>query len=102
MPNYICWTKHGETRVIEDEEEEYDDTLSNYAQYSSFIDVVMGVAEDTEDNDVLAQILHEEDKDRDNEKVRKKLECMLEDHNTLLYLDYKQGHKKLRTTLDLL
>jgi aromatic ring-cleaving dioxygenase len=27
---------------------------------------------------------------------------MLEDHNTLLYPDCKQGHKKLRTTLELL
>jgi hypothetical protein len=94
--------KQARSRIIEDEEEEYDDTLLNYAQYNSFIDVVMGEDEDTEDNDVLAQILHEEDKYRDNEKVRKKVEYMLEDHNTFLYLDCKNGHKKLRTTLELL
>ena len=27
MPNYICWTKHGERGVLEDEEEEDDDPI---------------------------------------------------------------------------
>jgi hypothetical protein len=35
-------------------------------------------------------------------KRLKKLVHMLEDHNTLLYPDCKQGNKKSRTTLDLL
>jgi hypothetical protein len=30
------------------------------------------------------------------------MEQMLEDHNTLLYLDYKYGHKKLRRLIKLL
>jgi hypothetical protein len=71
MSNYICWTNHGDTGVLEDEEEEYDGTVSNYAQYSSLIDVVMGEAKDIEDNDVLAQMLHDEEKYCDNEKVMK-------------------------------
>jgi hypothetical protein len=71
MPNYICWTKHGETGVLEVDEEEYDDTFSNYAQYSSFVDAVTDEVEDAEDNDAMAQMLHDEEKDCDNEKVRK-------------------------------
>ena len=30
------------------------------------------------------------------------MKCMLEEHNTLLYLDCKKGHKKLRSMLELL
>jgi membrane-bound inhibitor of C-type lysozyme len=37
MPNYICWTKHGETGVLEDEQEEEDNTILDYAQYSCHI-----------------------------------------------------------------
>jgi hypothetical protein len=35
-------------------------------------------------------------------KESKKFENMLEDHKNLLYLDCKQGHKKLGSTLELL
>jgi hypothetical protein len=35
-------------------------------------------------------------------KESKKFEKMLEDHKKLLYLDCKQGHKKLGITLELL
>jgi hypothetical protein len=47
-------------------------------------------------------MLHDEEKGCDNGKDRKKLERILEDHNTFLYLECKQGHKKLHNTLKLL
>lgn len=63
--------------VLKDGEEEDYNTSPNYAQYNSFIDVVMGEAKDLEENDALPQILHDGEKDCDNEKVSKKLECIL-------------------------
>jgi hypothetical protein len=37
MPNYICWTKHGESRVMmeEDEEEQldHDDIIAEYGYF---------------------------------------------------------------------
>jgi hypothetical protein len=30
MHNYICWIKHGETRVLEDKEEKEDKAIMNY------------------------------------------------------------------------
>jgi hypothetical protein len=77
MPNYICWTKHGEIGVLEDEEEKYDNTILNYAQYSFFVYDVMGGAEDTEDNNALAQMLHDQEKDRVNENTRKNRACVI-------------------------
>lgn len=56
MPNYIFLTRHGETCVLEDEEEEYDDTISNYVQYSFFVDVVM------REIMMLRQMLHDKEK----------------------------------------
>jgi hypothetical protein len=35
-------------------------------------------------------------------KKKKKFEKMLEDHKKLLYIDYKQGHKKLSATLEMM
>jgi hypothetical protein len=60
MSNYIFLTRHGETCVLEDEEEEYDDTISNYAQYCFFVDVVMSEIM------MLCQMLYDEEKDYDN------------------------------------
>ena len=37
-----------------------------------------------------------------SEKEKKKLQCMLEDHKKLLYLNCKDDKKKLGTTLELL
>jgi hypothetical protein len=45
MPNYICWTKHGEIGILDDEGEDDDDTTIVYAQYGSFADDVIGEAE---------------------------------------------------------
>lgn len=63
MPNYICWTKNGEIDVLEDEEEEYNNIVSNSAQYSSFVNDVMGDPEDTKDSDASAQMLYDQEKD---------------------------------------
>jgi hypothetical protein len=46
IPNYICWTKHGESGIIMDEEEEEEEEELGHAdiiaQYGGFDDVVMG------------------------------------------------------------
>ena len=46
VPNYICWTKHGESGIIMDEEEEEEEEELGHAdiiaQYGGFDDVVMG------------------------------------------------------------
>jgi hypothetical protein len=46
MPNYICWTKHGERGVImeEDEEEGDDDNIiiRGFAECGAFDDTAMG------------------------------------------------------------
>lgn len=42
MPNYIYWTNYGETCFLEDKEEEDDNPIMHYAQYSFFADVVVG------------------------------------------------------------
>ncbi|WVZ85320.1 hypothetical protein U9M48_032263 [Paspalum notatum var. saurae] len=103
MPGYLCWTKHGELGVLEGENEEEDEGNIDFAQFNSFADTLIGVADD-EDNadDALAQMLHDAQEDYDNERDWKKLERMLEDHRTLLYLDCKEGHMKLRSTLEML
>lgn len=100
MLNNICWTMHRETWVLEDKEEDDDVTILDYAQYSSFVDVIMGEVEEPQENDALAQMLHEEEKYYDNKKVRKS-RAMSEDHKTLLCPDCKEGHK-LCSTLKLL
>jgi hypothetical protein len=44
MPNYSCWTKHGERGVtIEDNEEEEDD--NNYPEFPEYGDTFMGEAD---------------------------------------------------------
>jgi len=47
MPNYICWTKHGETRVVieEGEEEQWDDD-DIIDEYGAFNDTAIGEAEE--------------------------------------------------------
>ena len=65
MPNYICWTKHGEIGVVmeEDEEEQQDDDAI-IAEYGVFNDTAMGEAKEvvgTEDEptDDLGQAIHD-------------------------------------------
>jgi hypothetical protein len=104
MPNYICWTKHGEKGIIQADNEEEED-MPDFAQ---FIDTVMGeveealVQDDGHDDDDLAKMIRDEKKERENERDKKKLQRMLEDHKTSLYPDCKEGQKKLRTVLELL
>ncbi|WVZ63647.1 hypothetical protein U9M48_013261, partial [Paspalum notatum var. saurae] len=80
MPNYVCWTKHGESGVMLEDDEDDEEEFRNldYVEHPFF------------------------GKYCDNENVRKKLEHMMEDHKTALYLDCKGGHKKLLSTLELL
>jgi hypothetical protein len=47
-------------------------------------------------------VLVDEQKDSETVKESKKFEKMLDDHKRLLYLDWKNGHKKLGSTLELL
>ena len=61
--------------------------------------------EDAEGYDVeddLGQMLREAEEVCETEKESRDLKHMLKDYKTLLYLDCKQGHKKLGTTLELL
>jgi hypothetical protein len=52
--------------------------------------------------DDLGQVLKDAQRDCENDNEKAKLCCMIEDHRKLLYLDCKQGHKKLGTTLEIL
>ncbi|WVZ51489.1 hypothetical protein U9M48_002633 [Paspalum notatum var. saurae] len=102
MSGYVCWTKHGELGVLEGEEEEEEEDNIDFAQFNSFANTLMGDADDEDSTDALAQMLHDAKEDCDNERDWKNLERMLEDHRTLLYPDCKEGHMKLRSTLELL
>ena len=108
MPNYICWTKHGETGVVMEEGEEehwYDDDIT--AEYGAFNDTAMGEAEEEvgvedEPTDDLGQAIHDAQRECKSEKEKIKFERMLEDHKKLLYPTCDVGQKKLGTTLELL
>ena len=108
MLNYYVWTKHGEKRIMLDNNEEEDDRIPDFAgTYSAFFDDTAmgepeGDAEGHDVEDILGQILREAEKVCETEKESRDLKRMLEDYRTLLYLDCKQGHKKLGTTLELL
>ena len=71
-----------------------------------FYDTAMGEPEeDTEGHiveDDLGQMLREVEEVCETEKESRDLKRILEDYRTLFYLDCKQGHKKLGTTLELL
>jgi hypothetical protein len=112
MPNYIYWTKHGESGVImeEDKEEEQLDPDDILAQYCDFLDTAMGEAEEeagvehalAEDDDALGDVIHDAQRDCESDKEKAKFDHMLEDHKKLLYPSAKDGQKKLGTTLELL
>ena len=96
MPNYFCWTKHGERGVMmEDSEEEDDD---NYPVFSEHGDTTMGEDEvelevivDESDDDDLRRVILDEQLNCGSENERSKLERMLQDHNKLLYPNYEDG-----------
>jgi len=111
MPNYICWTKHGESGVImkENEEEEGDDDniILEFAKYGAFDDTTMREAEEevaAEDEPAydLGQGIRDAQRDCESDKEKVKFERMLEDHKKLLYPTCEEGHKKLGTALELL
>ena len=52
--------------------------------------------------DDLGQVLRDAQKDCKTKKESKKLQRVIDDNKKLLYLDCKQGHKKLGTTLEFL
>jgi hypothetical protein len=110
MPNYICWTKHGENGIMmeegEEEQLEPDDII---AQYGDFGDTAMGEAEDEAgakgapvEDDALSDVIRDAQKDCESEKEKTKFDHMLEDHKKLLYPSAQDGQKKLGTTLELL
>src|SRR3954463_6970489 len=112
MPSYNCWTMHGESGVIlEDNKEEEDN--DNYPTFTEDGDSRMGGDESEEEPIFYEPIFYEPDDDLGraildakincgSEKERLKLEKMLEDHNKLLYPNCEDGQKKLGTTLELL
>ncbi|WVZ70492.1 hypothetical protein U9M48_019154 [Paspalum notatum var. saurae] len=102
MSGYVCWTKHGELGVLEEEEEEEEEGNIDFAHFNSFAHTLMGDADDEDNTDPLAQMLHDAMEDCDNERDWKKLERILEGQKTLLYPDRKEDHIKLRSTLELL
>ena len=107
MSGYNCWTKHGETGVImEDNEEEEDD--DNYPTFTAHGGTIVGEDEseaevivDEPDHDLRRAILDAQI-NCGSENGRLKLEHMLEDHKKLLYPNCVDGQKKLGTTLELL
>ena len=99
MPNYICWTKHGEIGVVmeEGEEEQWDDD-DIIAKYGAFNDSIMEEAEEevgAEDEPAhdLGQAIRDAQREYKSEKKKIKFERMLEDHKKLLYPTYDAGHK---------
>jgi hypothetical protein len=89
MPNYICWTKHGERGVImeEDEEKEGDDDnmiFRGFAKYGAFDDTAMGKAEEdiaieeeVEPIDDLVQAILDAQRECESDKKKIKFERML-------------------------
>ena len=76
-----------------------DDDNNNIADWAHLYEA--GAFED-EPPDELGQVLVDSQKDSETLKESKKFEKMLENHKKLLYPNYKQGLKKLGTTLEML
>ena len=123
MTYYNVWTKHGERRVmIEDNEEEEDDDSYNGHGFPEYDDTTTGeeakpaiqeeaelamweeAKEEASDEpaDDLGRAIADAKRNCRSEKEKKKLQRMLEDHKKLLYPDCKADKKKLGTTLQLL
>src|SRR3954469_16810795 len=110
MPNYNCWTKHGERGVMMEDGEEEDDDNNYHHMFPEYSDTAM------EDNgeergeerasdepaDELGRVISDAKRDCETENEKLKLEGMLEDHKKLLYPNCKDGSTKLGTTLELL
>jgi hypothetical protein len=121
MDKYRCWTKHGETGVMMEENEEDDNNHipdDVAVDYAGLGDSIMGEADEDEDDegankevaedgvdegpDKLDQMIRDEKEQLESEKEKEKLYCMLEDHKTLLFPGCDEDLKKLDTTLGLL
>jgi transposase len=109
MVNYVLWTRHGERGVVmeENEDEEDDNNIPNWAAGQDFADTLIEDANEEEiledgHVDDLGQVLKDAQRDCENDNEKAKLRCMIEDHRKLLYTDCKQGHKKLGTTIEML
>ncbi len=110
MPNYNCWTKHGERGVMMEDGEEEDDDNNYHHMFPEYSDTAM------EDNgeergeerasdepaDELGRVISDAKRDCETENEKLKLEGMLEDHKKLLYPNCEDGSTKLGTTLELL
>jgi hypothetical protein len=91
----------------ENEDEEDDNNIPNWAAGQDFTDTLMEDADEEEipedgHVDDLGQVLKNAQRDCENDNEKAKLCRMIEDHRKLLYPDCKQGHKKLGTTLEML
>jgi hypothetical protein len=91
---------------MKDNEEEEDD--DNYHEFPEYSDTFMGEAEGKAEEDAhdepaddLGQTIADAWRDCKTDKEREKLDHMLEDHKKLLYPKYKNGLKKLDSTLEL-
>jgi hypothetical protein len=91
----------------ENEDEEDDNNIPDWAAGQDFADTLMEDAEEEEipkDDHVddIGQVLKDAQRDYENDNEKAKLRRMIEDHRKPLYPDCKQGHKKLGTTLEML
>jgi hypothetical protein len=99
--NYVLWTRHGERGVVmeENEDEEDDSNIPDWAAGQDFADTLMEDADEEEipedvHVDDLSQVLKDAQRDCENDNEKEKLCCMIEDHRKLVYPDCKQGHKR--------
>jgi hypothetical protein len=91
----------------ENEDEEDDNNIPDWAAGQDFADTLMEDADEEqilEDGHVddLGQVPKYAQRDCENDNEMVKLRRMIEDHRKLLYPDCKKGHKKLDTTLEML
>ena len=98
MPNYIYWTKHGESGVMMEEGEEehaYPDDV--FAQYCDF--AVEDEGDEggdagnsiVDDDDALGDVIRDVQRDCESAKEKAKFDKMLEDQKKLLYLNLRNS-----------
>jgi hypothetical protein len=92
MANYVLWTRHGERGVLmeENEDEEEDNNIPDWAAGQAFTDTLMEDADEEEipedgHVDDLGQVLKDAQRDYENYNEKAKLRRMIEDHRKLLY-----------------
>jgi hypothetical protein len=87
MANYVLWTRHGERWVVmeENEDEEDDNNIPDWAAWKDFADTLMEDADEEEipedgHVDDLGQVLKDAQRDCENDNEQAKLRRMIEDH----------------------